>query len=450
MNTTGNTLETIQKFAIYNITLHVCKTFVISCLAVSVYAQSAQEYYTGAKDAYKTGDYLKSYEMIAEAYKLQPYHPGILYQAGIAAAMTSKPIDAIQYLKKAINIDASVDLSNHDFKVLEEYPDFKTLKIWQKKLLETVVRSDTAFQIHDRRLHVECIAAGEATGIFYLGSIHKRKIIKAVNGVVTDFTTEAQHGLTSVFSLKIDQPKKILWACASPVKEMENYDSAARSAVYEYDLETKKLLNKYYPEHTADEFVFGDLALNKAGDVFVSDSRNNIIFKLNRESKKLETYFKSDEFWNIQGITFSDDENYIFISDYIKGIYRLGIQKKELIRVTENFQLSTKSIDGLIYYQKSLIAIQNYVMPMRVTRYFLNVDSDKLINYAIIDKGHPAFNEPTNGCIQGNYFYYIANSQWSGYNDSHQLKPDSQLQNIVILRMELGKTIQPDAEAFVK
>ena len=403
-------------------------------------SNNLQYFYSQAKEAYQAGDHPKFYEMIMQAHNLHPYHQGILYQAGLAAALTNKPDESIQYLNQAIQINAEFDLSVNDLKSLESRADFLKLKDLQKELLKPIIHSDTALVIKDRTLHLESITAGESSGIFYLGSIHKRKIIKVDRqGNTTNFTSSAQDGLTSVFGVKIDLRKKVLWVCSSPMPEMENYDSTARSAVYKYDIKTGKLIAKFYPDHPAKEFVFGDLALNNKGEVFVSDSKNNIIFRANEANGKLEPFFTSEEFWNIQGLTFSPYGKYLFIADYIKGIFRLDVQEKRLTSVTPDFDLSTKSIDGLTYYNNSLIAIQNYITPMRVTRYFLNDVNDKLTHYEIIDRAHPAFNEPTIGCLSGQQFYYIANSQWSGYDEQHSLKPLDQLQVVVILYSDLGE-----------
>jgi hypothetical protein len=220
--------------------------------------------------------------------------------------------------------------------------------------------------------------------------------------------------------------------------EMENYDTLSTSHVYKYDL-NGKLLAKYSPELTGKDFIFGDLLLNKNGEVFISDTQNNTIFKVNETTNKLESFFTSEQFWNIQGITFSEDEKYLFIADYIKGIYRLNPKTKELAPLVKGISVSLKSVDGLLWYQNSLIAIQNGVVPMRVTRYFLNPTLDTITGFEIIDRAHPAFNEPTNGCIVGNTLYYVANSQWGGYDEKHQLKTEDQLQDIVILKADLHK-----------
>ena len=183
--------------------------------------------------------------------------------------------------------------------------------------------------------------------------------------------------------------------------------------------------------------VFGDLILNKKGEVFVSDSQTNTIFTINEKTRQLEPYFTSPDFWNIQGLSFSENEKFLFISDYVKGIFRLELKTKALTEVKCNLDVSLKGIDGLVYDDHALIAIQNGTNPLRVSRYILNADQNQITQFEIIDRKHPAFNEPTLGVVAGKTFYYIANSQWSGYDLHHDIKPDSLLQDIVILKSKL-------------
>jgi hypothetical protein len=237
--------------------------------------------------------------------------------------------------------------------------------------------------------------------------------------------------------VKVDASKKVLWACSSPMLEMENYDSTVQSGVFKYDIKSGKLVAKYLPGVDKKKFVFGDLYLSNKGQVFVSDSENNIVFIVNEQTGKLDEFFSSDQFWNLQGVTSSDDGKYLFIADYVKGIFRLELATKSLIQLTSDIEISLKSIDGLTFYKNTLIAIQNAVTPMRVTRYTLDPSMSKVTGYTIIDRGHQAFNEPTIGCLSGNDFYYVANSLWSGYGKDHQLKPVDQLQEVIILKAAL-------------
>jgi hypothetical protein len=220
------------------------------------------------------------------------------------------------------------------------------------------------------------------------------------------------------------------------MEEMQNYDSTKKSAVFKFDLITKRLLKKYTMPIAQPDGTFGDLILNKAQEVFISDSKNNIIWKVNEKTNGLETFFTSPNFWNIQGIAFSPDEKYLFIADYIKGLFRLTIANLELVQLTNTTNASLKGIDGLYYYRGNLVAIQNGVVPARVTRYSLNKEMTSITQLNYIDRAHPAFNEPTLGVLVGSSFYYIANSQWGSYEKGKQ-KPFNQLQDIVILKAAL-------------
>jgi len=396
------------------------------------------EYYTLAKEALQKKDYEGYYINLKEANKLHPYQQVIQYRLGIAAALTHRPDEAIDYLKKAILTDASFKLKeNEDLASLKDLKEFKELILLQEKLITPVIQSDTAFVLKDRTLHTEGIEYDPLQKTFYLGSIHKRKVIKVnAKGLATDFCTPAFEGMTSVLGLKADTKRNLLWVSSSPMAEMENYDSASRSAVFKFDLKTGKLLGKYIMEEEKQGSVFGDLILNKQGEVIVSDSQKNIFFKVNEKTSKLETYFTSPDFWNIQGMAFSPDEKYLFISDYIKGLFRLAIETKELALLENQTESSVKGIDGLYFYNNSLITIQNGVTPFRASRYFLNKDFNALINLEVIDRAYPAFGEPTLGVITNGSLYYIANSQWGGYENGKQ-KPIDQLKDIVILKAKL-------------
>src|SRR5882762_1912798 len=366
-------------------------------------------FYNKAKDAYRVKAYPKFYEMIKEANRIHPYHQGILYQLGMAAALTGRKAEAIENLKKAILIDASFKLEGlADFNAIKDTPEFRSLLELQREWQRPVIHSDTAFVLHDRSLHTEGIDYEAASNTFYLGSIHKRKIVKVTaSGEVTDFCPEGSEGMTSIFGIKVDAKKNLVWACSSPTQEMKDYDSAARSAVFKFELSSGKLLEKIQRPKWDKDGVFGDLILNKKGEVFVSDSQTNTIFTMNEKTHQLEPYFTSADFWNIQGLSFSDNEKFLFISDYVKGIYRLELKTNILTEVKCNLDVSLKGIDGLVYDDHALIAIQNGTNPLRVTRYILNADQDQVIKFEIIDRKHPAFNEPKLGVVAGKMFYYI-------------------------------------------
>ncbi len=415
----------------------------LTVLLLSTVIASAQnpkyiESYNHAKEAYQKKDFEAYYTHLKEANQYHPYQQVIQYRLGIASALTNRPDEAISFLKKAILTDAAFKLKdNEDLASLRDKKEFKDLLALQEKMMTPAIHSDTAFVIKDRTLHTEGIEYDAIQNTFYLGSIHQRKVVKVnAKGETADFCPSGFDGMTSVFGLKVDSKKKILWVCSSPMPEMINYDSTLRSAVFKFDLTSGKVLGKYLLEEGKQEGTFGDLILNKKGEVIVSDSRTNTFYKVNEQANQLESFYTSSEFWNIQGMAFSTDEKYLFVSDYIKGLFRVNLSTKEITPILNQTESSIKGTDGLYFYQNSLITIQNGVNPFRVSRYLLTKDFSALTQFETIDFGHPAFGEPTLGVVANQSLYYIANSQWGGYENGKQ-KPADQLRDIVILKAKL-------------
>ncbi|MBS1680118.1 MAG: hypothetical protein JST48_00250 [Bacteroidetes bacterium] len=400
------------------------------------YSQLVQTLYRDAMDAYKKKNHTDFYQKIKEANKIRPNHQGILYQLGIACALNGKKDEANANLKKAILINTDFKLEGvADFNSIKDTDGFKKLLSLQTEWQTPLIHSKVAFTLKDRALHTEGIEYDAVHQTFYLGSIHKRKIVKVdAQGNVSDFCTSGFSGMASVFGIKVDTKRNVLWACTSPMQEMENYDSAAKPAVFKFELSSGKLIRKYTSYKPG---VYGDLIINKSGNVFVSDSQTNEIFTIDEKKNQIVPFFSSNEFISLQGLAFSADEKYLFIADYPNGIFRLNIKSRELIEIKTTLDVSLKGVDGLYAYNHSLIAIQNGVFPSRSARYFLNKNLNEITGFEIIDRKHPDFNEPTLGVIVGKTFYYIANSQWGSYDDKHQIKPHEQLQDIVVLKYEL-------------
>jgi len=399
-------------------------------------AQELQQLYSDAMIAYRNKNYVNFYTHIKQANTLNPYHEGILYQLGIAAALTGKKDEAIHSLRQAILINSDFKLEGiADFKMIKDSKEFKDLLTFQKEWQTPVINSEIAFTLKDRSLHPEPIAYDAVHHTFYLGSIHQRKIIKVLpNGSVIDFCPPAYQGMSSVMGIKADTLRNLLWVCSSPLPEMINYDSTTRPMVFKFDLATGHLLHQFIAPKKG---VYGDLILDSKGKVYLSDSETNELSTVNEKTNQVEPFYYSSEFISVQGITLSSDEKSLFIADYEKGIFKLDIRAKKLSLITTAKDVSLKGIDGIYFYQHSVVAIQNGVVPARSVQYYLGKGETTIIDYKIIDRKHPDFGEPTLGVITGNMFYYIANSQWGGYDSRHQQKPASQLKDVVVLKSAL-------------
>jgi len=410
--------------------------FTLLLLAFGAAAQNPEvnRYITEARKALANKDYPVAYEQLTKAHAFHPYHQGILYQLGVTSAAIGRADESIGYLRQALHVNAAYKLDIPELASVKDRPDFQKLLTLQNELNATVVRSDTAFVLTERSIHAESVAVDPKTGTCFIGGVHGRKIVAVdAKGNNKDLTKPGEHGLTAVLGLRMDPDGRSLWACSSPMEEMANYDSLAPSKVIRLEIQTGKLLAQF---ELPGKHVFGDMVIGPDKQVFVSDSRTNEIYKVNEKSGKLDLFFADTEFWNIQGLTFSSDGKYLFVSDYIKGPYRLELSTRKLLKIKSNVENSLKGIDGMLFYEGTLIVLQNGTAPFRAMRFTLNGAQDTIVKAEIIDQGHPALNEPTQGTIVGNTLYYVANSQWGGYDQKRQIKLESELQDIVILRFD--------------
>lgn len=407
-------------------------TLLLLFISFPLIGQELATIYNEGKTCYTNKDYPCYYNRMARAFALDSNQVAVRYHYGIASAMTGEKQRAFRLLRSALWMNADLSISDHkELSVLHAEPEWGKLVTLQKNLKQPIVHSDTASVLPDRTLHLEGLAFEKP--FFYGTAIHERKLVR-FNSSATKYS-KISNELPSFFGIEIDRQRKLIWTTVSPIKEMRDYDSTLHSYACGYDM-ASLVLKKKFITPTSHARILGDITIDKKGRLFISDSQNNEILTQG-VNDTLEIFWKSDEVVSLQGITLSEDERYLFFADYMNGIYRLDLKTKMHTKIRNVKEPPLKGVDGLEFYKGSLIAIQNGVYPLRVVRYFLNSSMDSVTGYEIIDWNHPAFNEPTNGTIVDNVLYYIANSQWTGYDENGIQKPSSELQDIVILKYSL-------------
>lgn len=124
----------------------------------------------------------------------------------------------------------------------------------------------------------------------------------------------------------------------------------------------------------------------------------------------------SREAFNLQGIAIDEAASVLFVADYLKGIVAINLKDRKHNWFAFPDEATQKGIDGLTYYNNTLIAIHNGVAPIRVVQYKLNPAKNTLAGFIFIDNNRPEFNEPVLGTIYKDVFYFFANSPWKAYD----------------------------------
>ncbi|MEJ7618302.1 MAG: hypothetical protein WKF30_15355 [Pyrinomonadaceae bacterium] len=289
-----------------------------------------------------------------------------------------------------------------------------TLLLFAESSLYAMEHSAVAFKIAEPDLIPEGIAFDPVTKVFYVGSTYKRKIVSIDrSGVVRDFTDEAQDGLWGVLGLKVDARRRALWAVSSqagggmPGKGLGK-DCLGCAAVFKYDLESGRLIKKYFLINQPRVHFLNDLTLNSRGDVFISDTISGDVYLIRRERDELELFSNLGPQSFPNGLALSRNERYLFVA-VDKGLRVIDLRNKK------DFQLPlpggvSPGIDGLYFDRQSLIAIQPFEKE-KIVRYHLSKTFDAVTEVDVLESDHKLMNQPTTGVVIGRDFYYIANSQ---------------------------------------
>jgi sugar lactone lactonase YvrE len=413
-------------------------------LLVNINAQSpeaialSRESEKKAAAYYKAGEYPAYLASLQQASELRPNHPRLLYNLAGAYALNGKTDESLGLINRIIAMGLYFPFEkDDDFKSLG--PDLmKQAMAMAGKNKSAVNASTRAFTLPDKEFIPEGIAYDPASERFFVGSIHKGKIVSiGKNGEVSDFSSPGD-GLWSVSGMKVDARRRILWASTTAFPQMAGHKTSdeGKAGVFKYDLATGKLLNKYLLSDTAERHALGDLTIDKTGRVYATDSVAPVIYSVAPGGNSLEVFLRDPVFNSLQGLTFTKDEKILYVADYSKGIFRVDIPSKAITQIKPSKYVTLLGIDGLYFRGGNLIAIQNGVNPQRVIVIGLNRDKTEAMSTRTLEANHADFFEPTLGVLVENNFFYVANSQWPLVNEKGVLDKEK-LREPVILKLKL-------------
>jgi hypothetical protein len=214
--------------------------------------------------------------------------------------------------------------------------------------------------------------------------------------------------------MKADAKEEYLWVATSAMPEMENFSKEleGKAEILKVNLKTRQIVKRYTIE---GNHVFGDLLVTKNNVVYVSDSAKPLLYKIENDEIKPFVSFENEGL-NLQGITMNDQEDQLFVADYLKGIAVVDMKTLAKKWLTLPEGTIGKGIDGLVFYKNKLIAIQNGITPIKLTQFNLNKAQTEIESYRLLDNNRPEFDEPALATMVGKKLYFFANSPWKAYD----------------------------------
>jgi sugar lactone lactonase YvrE len=219
---------------------------------------------------------------------------------------------------------------------------------------------------HAVETYPESVAWSTAHSAFFVGSIHKGTIGKVrPDGHYTEFIRDA--GIISSAGILYDAKRNLVWAAIGDVGASVRSSASTQgklAAVAAYDATTGE--RRIYADLgglVAGAHFANDLALDDAGNVYVTDSFSPVIYKVDAAGKA-SIFARSDMFlgenFNLNGIVYHSD-GYLLVGKHNSGeLFRISLDSPGDI---QRVRLAQKipGMDGLLLRAHDrLVVVQNY------------------------------------------------------------------------------------------
>ncbi len=294
--------------------------------------------------------------------------------------------------------------------------------------------------LQERDLIPEGTAYDPVTEQVFISSMYKRKIVAIrKDGSHYDFVKEASDGIWATLGMEVDPKRRKLWVISSKGEagiptQIKIEDGSWDSQLFCYDLDSASLIRKYaLLASVPKEYCFNDLTVASNGDVYITESITNKIFILQHDADSIKVLFEPLGYTFLNGITLTGDEKSLIVAS-TESLLHINLETKAITLLPYTAPIKQRPIDGLTYYNNSLIGHQSNTL----TRFYLNEQQDSILTYQIIDTS--GLDSSTTGEIgEDGWYYYIANSQIRSGIDYNKMiiMPMDSLEPVVIKKLRL-------------
>jgi sugar lactone lactonase YvrE len=411
-----------------------CGTFIASVLLhlSPAYADDYRDARAELIAAFQQEDFPAMLVAANNALAARPGFPGAIFNLAMTQAVNGDPQASLQtlelLLKKGVDFGAG---ELDQFAVVRELDGWSAYEAKVDALHVPFGAADVVTTYEDAEFVPEGIAL-DNEGQLYLGSIHKGQIVRLGERaeVLSDRDTH-----WSVFGSRFHADGS-LWFASAAVPQMAGVgEDEGKTGLFRLDVASGTITKSAILPQYEKSQVLGDLIIADDNTIYATDSLTGAIYRYYIDSNEFETLVQRGQLGSPQGLVLDESGNYLYVADYIGGLYRVWLQDGSLVQLEIADDTTAYGIDGLYRYGDELLVIQNGIRPNRVAALRLSVSGLAITGSRVLASNLEQFDEPTLGVIRGDDFYFVANSHWNRFDRENKL-PEN-LSGPVILRLAL-------------
>ncbi len=373
-----------------------------------------------APEAEKIRSEIRAIEALPPSF---PEHGAALFFLARLYAHLGESPKSLGLLKECAALDEGFDPgAARGLRVLKGNAEFQRLVEQAQRRYPPVHHAHVAFTVPDKDLFPEGLAVDANKRLFYMGSMHRKKIVKiTASGEVSDFVPEGPYGLNPVGGIRIDPANHDVWAASDPLptkaSELLHFDSQG------------KLLERFSAPGTGDRDL-NDLVVRGDREVYTTDSFADLVYRFDRTSKEFTALKFPRPIFVPNGITLSGDGNLLYVADML-GVIVVNLRTDAAQDVIPDAHDTLAGIDGLYWYKGDLIGVQYGTAAYRVMRWHLAKDERTVMSNEVLERGTDFVSDPTTGAIFEGNFYFMANTGIQNLEDDN-IVDESKLEPVKI------------------
>jgi len=333
------------------------------------------------------------------------------------------------------------DLSNNpNFAKVAETKVWKYIVDGLKQNMAPFGKGKVAFSLPRGDHLYESLAFDPKRKQFLVGSVRDGTVsLVGKDGKLQDFIKpDAANGLWSVYALAADPDSDTLYVASNASVYFKGFTQAdfGKAGVFKFSLSTGKPTGKYLLAPDSQPRTLSSIAAGKGGLLFAADGVRNQIYRLDRGELKL--MIENPKLTSVRGLALSGDGKTLYFADYSLGVFGVDLAAGTGFDFGyDTGRLVLPGIDGLYWYDNTLVVIQNGMTPHRIMRLTLSDDGRKIVKAMPLDAANPAFALPTYGAIDDDGLYFVANSQKNQYDSYGTPKDAAKLEAVQVFRSDL-------------
>ena len=170
------------------------------------------------------------------------------------------------------------------------------------------------------------------------------------------------------------------------------------------------------------------------GTLYTTNTTTGAVLRATLGDTELRELLPDDAVSGANGIALDASGRVLFVAGD-EGITRVDLTTGKAARL----ERAAGVVDGLYFWKRSLVGIQNGVHPGRVLRFQLDGPLRRIEGREVLEAYAPWMEGPTTGAIDGDSLLYLANTQLRRW--LAQPRPDvAELVPVQVRRIALRKT----------